>query len=71
MLRGWTSKGKKMRMWRWRLDWMLVQGFASSCMAMALTLRYGLEHLKNATTNVLRKSWNMRPLLLFIPPCNR
>ncbi len=46
MLRGWTSKGKKLRMWRWSDDWMLVQGFASSCMAMALTLRYGLEHLK-------------------------
>ena len=46
MLREWMLKGKKLRMWRWSHDWTSVQGFALSCMAMALTLGHGLERLK-------------------------
>lgn len=56
-------EGKKVRMWMWSHDWMSVQRLAASCIAMALAMGYELEPLKNATSNVLRKSRNMRPLL--------
>ena len=37
MVRGWMLKGKMLRMLRWKHDWLVGQGLATSCMAMALT----------------------------------
>lgn len=63
MLRGWMLKGKDLRMGRCNCVWISGQRLASSYMAMALTQEYNLEHFENATSNILRKSWNGRPLL--------